>query len=198
MELIVIRHGRPERLVGVEGGADPSLTEIGHQQASAMAEWLSGEHLDAIYVSPMARARQTSAPLEAAMGLTATVDGRVREYDHTHASYIPIEELRADKEKWKAFVAAEKGATRDAFGGTVMEGIDEIIDGHRGQRVAIVCHGGVINIVAARILGLSDRMFFNPDYTSVNRFMCASSGERSVLSLNDTGHFHGRPELQLS
>ncbi len=198
MELIVIRHGRPERLEGVEGGADPNLTEIGQQQASAMANWLTGEHLDAMYVSPMARARQTSAPLEEALGLTATVDERVREYDHTHASYIPIEELRADKKKWKAFVAAEEGATREDFGRTVMEGIDEIVTRHRGQRVAVVCHGGVINIVAARILGLSDRMFFNPDYTSVNRFMCASSGERSVLSLNDTGHFWGRPELKLS
>lgn len=198
MELIVIRHGRPERLVGVAGGADPNLTEAGHQQASAMADWLSDEQLDAIYVSPMARARQTSAPLEAALGLTATVDERVREYDHTHASYIPLEELRSDKEKWKAFVATEANATREDFGRTVMEGIDEIIDRHRGQRVAVVCHGGVINIVAARTLGLPDRMFINPDYTSVNRFMCASSGERSVLSLNDTGHFRGRPELQLS
>lgn len=198
MELIVIRHGRPERLEGVEGGADPDLTEIGHQQASAMAEWLAGQRLDAIYASPMARARQTSQPLESGFGMSAVVEERVREFDHKESSYIPMEELRADKAAWKAYVESEENSTRDAFGATVMDGIEEIVARHKGQRVAVVCHGGVINIVAARVLGLPDRMFFNPDYTSVNRFMFASSGERSIVSLNDTGHFRHRPELQLS
>lgn len=194
----MIRHGRPERLVGVEGGADPDLTEVGHQQAAAMADWLAHEQLDAIYASPMARARQTSQPLETGLDMAAIVDERVREFDHRESSYIPMEELRADKAAWKAYVESEEKSTRDEFGATVMDGIDEMVARHKGQRIAVVCHGGVINIVAARVLGLPDRMFFNPDYTSVNRFMFASSGERSVVSLNDTGHFHRRPELQLS
>jgi hypothetical protein len=31
-------------------------------------------------------------------------------------------------------------------------------------------------------------LFFLPHYTSVNRFLAARSGERSVVSLNETGH----------
>jgi hypothetical protein len=31
-------------------------------------------------------------------------------------------------------------------------------------------------------------MFFNPDYTSINRYQCASSGERSVITLNEAVH----------
>ena len=198
MELIVIRHGRPERIEGAAGGADPDLTDIGDRQALAMANWMAEEQLDAIYVSPMARARQTSRPLENIAGMEATVDDRVREFDHKHANYIPMEELRQDKEAWRRYVSAEASSTRSDFADTVMGGINEIVDRHRSERVAVVCHGGVVNIVAARVLGIADRMFFNPDYTSINRFMFASSGEQSVLSLNDTGHLRPTPELLLS
>ncbi|MEZ5230495.1 MAG: hypothetical protein R2710_28660 [Acidimicrobiales bacterium] len=39
--------------------------------------------------------------------------------------------------------------------------------------------------------------FFNPDYTSINRFMIASSGDRSVRNLNDIGHLRPHPHLIL-
>jgi probable phosphoglycerate mutase len=46
----------------------------------------------------------------------------------------------------------------------------------------------VINAWAAHVLGMTRALFFQPDYTSVNRFLCASGGERSVLTLNETAH----------
>lgn len=197
MELIVIRHGLPLRVERAKGGADPDLDDIGHQQASAMATWMSGEHVDALYVSPMARARQTSAPLEAALGMEATVDPRVKEYDADHSSYIPMEEVKADKEAWRAWVARQANEARPEFANTVMAGIDDIVAGHRGQRVAVVCHGGVINTVASRLTNQGDKMFFAPYYTSINRFMFASSGERTIVSLNDIGHLRPHPELRI-
>ncbi len=197
MDLIVIRHARPERLVGVDGGADPGLTEIGHRQAELMADWMQHERLAAIYVSPMTRARQTSRPLEERLGIEAIVEPRVREYDAKSSHYIPIEEVKDDKEAWKAWVAREATTDRTAFATLVNEAVNDIIGRHRGERVAIVCHGGVINVVAARILGIADRMFFNPHYTSINRMAAASSGERSIVSLNDIGHLRRHPELVL-
>jgi hypothetical protein len=38
------------------------------------------------------------------------------------------------------------------------------------------------------VLGAKQRLFFQPHYTSINRFAAASSGERSVVSLNETAH----------
>jgi 2,3-bisphosphoglycerate-dependent phosphoglycerate mutase len=197
MELIVIRHARPERLEMVAGGADPGLTEVGHRQAQLVAQWLGTEAVDALYVSPMVRARQTSRPIEEALGIEASIDPRIREYDAAASHYIPIEDVKADKERWKAWVAREERVDRSAFSSLVNEAFDEIVDRHRGQRVVVVCHGGVINVVAAQILGLATRMFFNPHYTSINRFMAATSGERSVVSLNDLGHLRPHPELIL-
>lgn len=197
MELIIIRHGRPARVENAEGAADPELTDIGHQQAEAMAEWMKAESLDRIYVSSMVRARQTSAPLEAAFGMEAIVDDGVREFDDDADHYIPVEEMKKDKEAWRAFLAETSGITRDEFNNKVVSAIQAIVDDNRGKKVAIVCHGGVINAWASDVLGLNGAMFFNPNYTSINRFMCASSGERSVLSLNDVGHLRDKPELYL-
>ncbi len=197
MELILIRHARPERIEGAAGGADPTLTEAGRHQAEAMAEWMSGEQLDALYVSPMARARETSSPLEAALGMEAVVVPEVREFDAEDPSYIPLEDLRADKERWQRYVATEGVSDRSDFFGQVNDSLTEIVGRHRGHRVAVVCHGGVINAYASAVLGLAPRLFFNPDYTSINRFMIASAGDRSVRSLNDIGHLRPHPHLIL-
>jgi probable phosphoglycerate mutase len=70
----------------------------------------------------------------------------------------------------------------------VVAAIEQLIAAHPGQRIAVVCHGGVINAWATHTLGLEPRMFFNPGYTAISRFLAASSGERSILTLNETAH----------
>ena len=64
MELLLIRHGLPVRIDDAEGPADPPLsrTEVG-TRPSALAGWLAPLGIDALYVSPMRRARETAAPL---------------------------------------------------------------------------------------------------------------------------------------
>jgi probable phosphoglycerate mutase len=188
MDLLLIRHGRPERIDGGGGPADPGLTELGHRQSKAMADWLAAESLDAIYVSPMARARQTAAPLEAAVGMAATVEPDVVEFDADADHYLPTEEAKADAQVWRDFLALHRDRDLSDFGATVNTALESIVERHRGQRVAVVCHGGVVNVWAAHILGLPMNMFFEPGYTSVSRFIAASSGERSIRSLNEMGH----------
>ncbi|MDH3679351.1 MAG: histidine phosphatase family protein [Acidimicrobiia bacterium] len=197
MELILVRHARPEQVAGMAGGADPALTAIGHRQARAAAAWLAAEHLDGLYVSPMVRARQTAQPLERLIGSGAVVVDGVREYDAEHPSYTPVEVLRQDKEAWRQFLAEEDAVDRSEWVRLVAETLEDIIERHRGQRVAVVCHGGVINAWATTTLGIEPKLFFNPDYTSINRFVAASSGERSIVSLNETGHLRGAPDLRL-
>lgn len=192
-----MRHARPEHIVDADGPADPPLTEIGHRQARAVAAWLAAEPVDALYTSPMVRARQTAAPLERLLGLEAVAVHGVREYDAADTSYVPIEVMRADKDAWRRYVLEEAGIDRTAFGDEVGAALEDLIGRHRGHRIVVVCHGGVINTWAARVLGIVPTLFFNPDYTSVNRFMAASSGERSVVSLNETAHLRGAPDLRL-
>ena len=113
------------------------------------------------------------------------------EFDRDAGEYIPIEELkRTDYPRWKAFVdgALDEGIDLVAFRDAVIGSRERIIEENSGRRVAVVCHGGVINAWAAHVLGLEPRLFFDPDYTSLNRFMAARSGERNVASLNEVPH----------
>lgn len=192
MDLILVRHARPEHIVDATGPADPPLTALGHRQAAAVAGWLAAERIDAIYTSPLLRARQTAEPLARMTGIEPVVRDGVREYDALASSYVPMEVLREDPEAWRRFLAEEVGIDRSAFVADVARTLEAVIAEHRGHNVVVVCHGGVINAWAAHVLGLpSSQLFFDPTYTSVNRFRAASSGERSVVSLNERAHLRG-------
>ncbi|MCP5027126.1 MAG: histidine phosphatase family protein [Actinomycetia bacterium] len=191
MDLLLIRHALPVRIENAPSGrADPELSETGLRQAALLGEWLAHESIDAIYVSPMARARQTARPLEEAKGIDAVVEHGVREWDFEDHTYIPMEELKAeDPEAYRAMIKGEIKAERTDFINEVVESIERMVANHRGQRVAVVCHGGVVNAyVAAQVLGLEDTAFFMPHYTSISMVHAASSGERSVGSLNEIPH----------
>ncbi|WP_050754348.1 histidine phosphatase family protein [Gleimia coleocanis] len=79
MKLVLVRHGQTTsnttRALDTAMPGAP-LDETGHTQAQLMAqnfEELVGSAPDAIFVSPLIRARQTAAALEEKYGLTATV-----------------------------------------------------------------------------------------------------------------------------
>jgi probable phosphoglycerate mutase len=43
----------------------------------------------------------------------------------------------------------------------------------------------VINVWAAHVLGMPARLFFEPGYASLHRFLCARGGQRNLLALNE-------------
>ena len=192
MELILIRHALPLRTQSTDGQpADPALSDEGHEQAAALSRWLTKERVDRLYSSPLRRALETAAALSEVKQLEIEVEVRIAEFDRDADLYVPLEELkRTDYDAWKAFVQGgyEDGRDLDAFRRDVVAGLEEIIADNPGGRVAVVCHGGVINAWAVHLLGIQRPLFFGPDYTSMNRFMAARSGERSLESLNEVPH----------
>lgn len=192
MELLLIRHGLPERVVNEDGTpADPPLSAKGHDQAARVARWLEGVSIDRLYSSPLLRARETAQPLAALHGLPVEIEHRVREYDAESELYIPMEELKEhDYERWKALASGGYAPEADflAFYREVVGGLEQIISENSGRRVAVFCHGGVINAWASHVLDLKPQLFVDVTYTSVNRFFAASSGERSLGSLNEASH----------
>src|SRR5262245_5086234 len=188
----MIRHALPLRVEGVPGRpADPALSEGGRLQAERLCRWLAAEHLDAVYASPLRRARETAAPLARARQLEVVLEPGIAEFDRDAESYVPLEELKAESwTRWKELVDGGLYASLDidAFRRTVVEAVERIVGAHPRRRVAVVCHGGVINAWAAHVLGIDRPIFFEPGYTSIHRFLAASSGERSVLTLNELAH----------
>lgn len=194
MELILVRHGLPVRIDDAGGPADPELSDEGRAQAVRLADWLRRDAIDAVYVSPMRRAIQTAEPLADALGVDPVVDDELAEFDRETHFYVPIEELKAaGDERYMKIMRGELDGEVDpqTFREVVAVAVERIIEAHPGNTVTIVCHGGVINAWASHVLGLPDPLFFEPFYTSVNRFLASSRGHRSVVSLNDLGHLHG-------
>jgi len=192
VELLLIRHGLPRRVENATGPADPPLTELGHRQAEAMASWLADDGIAAVYVSPLVRARETAAALELRLGLRAEIVDGIAEFDRDERSYVPIEELRATKDpRWFALASASGGEERRAWHQRAVDALEGLVAAHPGRRVAAVCHGGVINTYVCHVIGLEPRLFFEPRYCSVHRVLAASSGERSLLALNESPFLRG-------
>lgn len=183
MELVLVRHGRPERVDHDPAGADPGLNELGHRQAKAAAEFLKPEPIAAVYSSPQRRAQDTAAPIAAVFGLpVVTLDG-LAEFDLGHTSYVPGEESGP-------LSAAEIQSLMDqisapAFHERVHRSFDDIVAAHPGRNVAVVCHGGVISLFLSTILGTDPTRYYDSAYTSVTRVRASRSGRRSMASFNE-------------
>ena len=195
MELLLIRHAQPVQIVQAEGAADPHLTERGKKQAAALAAYLGVEPIAGVWSSPMVRARETATPLAERLGVEVLVDVELAEYDRDATSYIPVEELKANKdERWFAMVEGSfdaGGVDPVAFQAGVVRAIEHVIAGNPGGLVAVVCHAGVINAYVGHILGITRPLWFEPRYTSINRVLASRQGDRSVQALNETGHLRG-------
>jgi probable phosphoglycerate mutase len=186
MQLILIRHGLPIRS---DDTSDPPLSEAGHDQARRTAAALAGERVDAVYASTMRRAIQTADPYVALNGHTLGTHEAICEFDRGSGAYIPMEELkRDDYPAWQAFVARGADADISAFQSGVVECLEGVIAAHPSQTVAVFCHGGVINVWTAHVLKMPPRLFFEPKYASIHRYLCAGTGERNLVSLNEVGH----------
>lgn len=194
MELILIRHGLPERVETPDGTpADPPLSEIGHEQAKRMAKWLEATPIDKLYTSPMQRAVQTAIPLASLKRLEAEIKEGVAEYDRHSDHYIPVEELKKfDYDRWLRLMRGEVDDINfPKFCDDVIASLNDIISSNRGKTVAVTCHGGVVNVWTAYVMGMEPRMFFNPNYTSISRYMASTSGETSIITLNEHTHLKG-------
>jgi probable phosphoglycerate mutase len=166
-------------------------------QAGRLAEWLAHEPLDHVISSPMRRAIATAEPLAAAQGHSLEIVDGLVEYDANADHYIPVEEMRVTRDE--RFVAMVEGRWEeyggeppDVFRARIVPAMDALIERFPGGRVAVVCHGGVINVYLGHVLGIERHLWFEPGYASVSRLAASRLGHRSVLALNETGHLIGR------
>jgi 2,3-bisphosphoglycerate-dependent phosphoglycerate mutase len=170
------------------------LTEEGRRQSEQLADWLAHEHLDHLMSSTLRRARETAAPVGERIGLDVELVQGLSEFDADADSYIPIEELRQARDpRFFALVEGrwdELGSSVDptAFADLVHTTIEGVIERFAGRRVAVVCHGGVINLYLGRILGVDRPLWFEPGYTSISRVAASRAGHRTIVTLNETAH----------
>lgn len=199
--VILVRHGKqhfPHRDNPTNADwVDPELSETGRRQADAVGRALAGEHIDAIYSSPLIRALATAReiarhhhPLEPQVVADLREVELFRDLANptSLSELIGSDELRRLQERfiqerrWDIYPYSESSA---AFRARVVPAIDAIAARHRGQRVVVACHSGVVNGYLAHALGLREDMFFRPAHASMNRVL-ADGDRRVVHSVNET------------
>lgn len=192
MQIVLVRHGLPERMDVTAGTADPPLAPLGRRQARAVAGFLADEPVRAIVSSPLLRAQQTAAPLAETLGQPVGLADNLAEYDSGQQSYVPIHEMReTHAEMWQQMIRGDLPEFVDveAFRSRVTSALERIMEEYPGRgAVAVFCHAGVINVALGRYLCINRALPFVIDYTSVSRITASRSGRRTVISVNETAH----------
>lgn len=155
MRLLLIRHGQtPGNVLGQLDTAHPGpgLTALGVEQASALAESLGGQPIDALYTSTLVRTQLTAEPLSRARGLDFEVRHGLHEIE---AGSL---ELRSDRDSIRRYletvyawglgdlgVAMPGGPDGYAFFGRFDDDV-EAIAGSGAEVAAVVSHGAAIRV----------------------------------------------------
>tara|TARA_B100001250_G_scaffold152294_1_gene130745 strand:+ start:715 stop:1332 length:618 start_codon:yes stop_codon:yes gene_type:complete len=191
MDLIIVRHARPEKIENAEGPADPPLSPLGIQQAEAVAEFLSQEKIDQIVTSSMQRAYETAIPLSKRIGIEPILRDDLRESDHNSGTYIPVEEMTLDSGPVQAYLNDPLTIFEgdyDGFRDRIVGAFDQIVGENAGKKVAVFCHGMVTSVYLQTLWSLEHPFLLQPDYTGITRVQASSRGFRTVRSINETGH----------
>lgn len=178
-QLYLIRHGEVEEAYHkVFGGSriDMGLSPVGLEHGEALARWMTGSKLDAIYASPMKRVAQTIAPLAARRSLTPLILPDLREVDFGDWTGLRWEGVQ-EKFGVSAFDWLETLDTAGIPNGEsaatliqrVLPCLQQILADNPHRSVAVACHGGIIRVILSILfdLPLSRMAHFNIEYGSV-------------------------------
>ena len=195
MQLLLIRHGESEAdLLDVhEGRADFALTERGHRQAQAMAQYVAENyHIDRIYASTLTRAMQTARHLSDATGVPIQQEADLMEFNngllaglpHKEASekYPRVPNLPLDKSVYGQESLVE---FRDRAERVLTKILAEAAD---NETIAVVTHGGTINQLYHAFLNLlvNDGIFFSTADTGIHEWIVEPTERRVARSNYDT------------
>jgi glucosyl-3-phosphoglycerate phosphatase len=161
--LLLLRHGRTAwNAIGrAQGLADVDLDEVGHAQAAAAAPYLASLGPEALWTSHLLRARRTCAYVEAATGLAATVDERLREFDvGAREGMTAVEFAAAFPAAFEAWAAGEE-MVRVPGSEVAAEVTARLVPALRGCLDAltpgatgvVVTHGAALKVGLAGLLG---------------------------------------------
>ena len=196
MKLLLIRHGESEAdLLDVhEGRADFALTERGHRQAQAMAQYVAANYrIDRIYASTLTRAMQTARHLSDATGVPIRQEADLMEFNNGLLAGLPHKESAEkyprvpDLPPDQAVYGQESLVEfRDRTEKMLVKILSEAAD---DETVAVVTHGGTINQLYHAFLKLpvKDGMFFSTADTGIHEWIVEPT-ERRVARSNYNAH----------
>ena len=199
--LFLVRHGRTgwnkEQIF--RGHKDIPLDDVGREEALLVGERLKGEGIRGVFSSPLSRAKETAEVVARfhkveVQALEELTDLNFGEWEGL--SLQEVEERYPDLYgQWQGAphkVIFPGGEGLDAVSSRAMKAVEEIIERHPQEAVALVSHRVVLKVLICALLGLDNSHFWNiaQDTTAINCFH-NRDGTWICNFLNDTCHLKG-------
>jgi 2,3-bisphosphoglycerate-dependent phosphoglycerate mutase len=154
--LLLVRHAETEdnAQMRLSGWTDTDLSPRGEAQVEVLADHFNRVHghVEAIYASPLVRARRTAEAIGRLTGHAPILLDDLREMYFGELDGRPFEELKeayahlleADENTAVEDFVWPRGESRSGFTARVLRVTNHIARRHVGRPVAVVTHGGVI------------------------------------------------------
>jgi alpha-ribazole phosphatase len=199
MHLLLIRHGETDwnNERRLQGHTDTPLNQHGIEQAEKLAERLDSEgKIEALYSSPLARASLTAEIVAQRVGLSPVFDDRLMEKHLGKLEGMSFDEIQQQHpdiaQRWlesKEHFLLPGEESAQELQARVHSFLNEITHRHNNSRVAIVSHGGTINMLISTLMELdvNRRWPFWFDNGSLS-WMDLTGPRPRLRLLNDTCH----------
>ncbi|MGW6020615.1 bifunctional RNase H/acid phosphatase [Streptomyces sp. NPDC055099] len=198
---VLLRHGEtaltPQKRFSGSGGSDPSLSEVGREQAARAAEAFAARGtIQAIVTSPLKRCQETARAVAARLGLDVRVDDGLRETDFGDWEGLTFGEVRSRQpDQLNAWLASPEaappgGESFAAVAERVSAARDRLAAEYAGRTVLLVTHVTPIKTLIRLALGAPPESLFRMELSaaSVSAVAYYTDGNASVRLLNDTSH----------
>ncbi|KAI3869060.1 hypothetical protein MKX03_005002 [Papaver bracteatum] len=164
-EIVLVRHGETtwNNAGRIQGSLESELNEAGWKQADAIAARLGKELKPvAIYSSDLKRAKNTAEMIAKACHIPEVIE--VPDLKERHVGslqgYYWSEIQEKEPEAYLAFFSSEKyleipggGESFNQLCERSVSALEEIASKHKGERVIVVTHGGVLRAIYMTVTG---------------------------------------------
>jgi len=150
-----VRHGENPANLNREFSyriVDYPLTELGVRQAQQTASYFAGRTVDAIYSSPLKRARQTAEIIGTATGHDITIVEEFREINcgsfdgqpPTDAMWAHHDQILRQWRDGQHSVSFPDGEDYHTLVARARVGLEQVTAGQDGKHIVVVTHGGIV------------------------------------------------------
>lgn len=194
--ILLVRHGQTPTTGKLLPGRAPGLhlAETGQAQARTAAERIAAlSTVDAIYASPLERARETAAPIAKALGQKVVIDKGLLECDFGQWTGAELKALM----KLPEWTTVQRSPSTFRFPGgesftemqtRIVSALDRICAAHPGGTVVCVSHADPIKAAVAHAMGTHIDLFQRIVISTCSISAIAYSvGGPVVLTVNSTG-----------
>ena len=199
--VFLVRHGAT--VLSAEdrfaGATNVELSDLGREQAEALARRLAGQPIAAFYASPLDRTMETVRILAAPHGKSVEADAGFLEINHGVWEGLTRQEAETKfgdmYVRWEADpynfapLGGETGLTVTA---RAMPALLRAVAAHPGEIICVVSHKATIRLLLGASLGFDPRRYrdhldLNPASLTILDFRDAMSARLTVF--NDVAHY---------